>query len=63
MGSPGQRSHPWRYRWRTPELMGMPCPNLSTGGYGFHGVYECIPVQALEQMPKILADLVCSFAE
>ena len=43
--------------------MGMPCPNLSTGGYGFHGVYECIPVQALEQMPKILADLVCSFAE
>jgi len=42
---------------------GLPCPNLSTGGYGFHGVYECIPVQSLEKMPQILADLVCSFAE
>lgn len=41
--------------------MGLPCPNLSTGGYGFHGVYECIPVQALEKMPQVLADLVCSF--
>ncbi len=43
--------------------MGMPCPNLSTGGYGFHGVYECIPVQALEKMPQVLTDLVCSFAK
>ena len=43
--------------------MGLPCPNLSTGGYGYHGVYECIPVQALEKMPQVLADLVCSFAE
>lgn len=43
--------------------MGLPCPNLSTGGYGFHGVYECIPVQALEQMPLVLEELVCSFVE
>ena len=41
--------------------MGLPCPNLSTGGYGFHGVYECIPVQSLELMPLVLEDLVCGF--
>lgn len=43
--------------------MGLPCPNLSTGGYGFHGVYECIPVQSLEQMALVLEDLVCGFVE
>ena len=43
--------------------MGLPCPNLSTGGYGFHGVYECIPVQSLEAMPKVLEDLLCGFVE
>ncbi len=43
--------------------MGLPCPNLSTGGYGFHGVYECIPVQSLETMPKVLEDLLCGFVE
>ena len=43
--------------------MGLPCPNLSTGGYGFHGVCECIPVQSLERMPLVLQELVCSFVE
>ena len=42
---------------------GLPCPNLSTGGYNFHGVHEFIPTDALEIMPRVLADLAESFAE
>ena len=28
-----------------------------------HGIFEFIPVRALEVMPQVLLDLVCSFAE
>ena len=37
---------------------GLPCPNLSTGGMGFHSIYEAIPVKALEKMTEILVKLV-----
>ena len=40
------------------SFKGLPCPNLSTGGYQFHGIYEFIPVRALELMPKILCNIV-----
>ncbi len=45
------------------SYMGLPCPNLSTGGYNFHGEYEFIPVQSLYRMVDVLEELVCSFAE
>lgn len=37
---------------------GLPCPNLSTGGMGFHSIYEAIPVKALERMTEVLVKLV-----
>ena len=43
--------------------MGLPCPNLSTGGYNFHGVHEFIPVESLELMPDVLVHLARSFVE
>ena len=43
--------------------MGLPCPNLSTGGYNFHGVHEFIPVDSLEIMPEVLVHLAQSFTE
>lgn len=42
---------------------GLPCPNLSTGGYNFHGVREWIPVKSLETMTAVLVSLVRGFAE
>lgn len=42
---------------------GLPCPNLSTGGYNFHGVREWIPVKSLESMTNVLVTLVRGFAE
>ena len=32
---------------------GLPCPNLSTGGENFHGVYEFASVQAMEKLSLI----------
>ena len=42
------------------SYMGLPCPNLSTGGYNFHGRKELIPVPAMEKMVDVLASLVKS---
>lgn len=44
------------------SFRGLPCPNLSTGGYCFHGVNEFIPVSSLERMVDVLQDLVSRFA-
>lgn len=40
------------------SYMGLPCPNLSTGGFNFHSIYEYIPVFALEKMTQVLVQLV-----
>lgn len=43
------------------SFMGLPCPNLCTGGYNFHGRYECIPVQSLEKVTDLLVEIVKRF--
>ena len=40
------------------SFMGLPCPNLSTGGANFHGVHEFIPVESMEKMVEVLRYLV-----
>ena len=40
------------------SYMGLPCPNLSTGGYNFHGRKELIPVQSMEKMVDVLEQLI-----
>ena len=42
----------------TISYMGMPCPNLPTGGANFHGVYEYVAVQSLERMVDVLEAIV-----
>ena len=39
------------------SFMGLPCPNLSTGGYNFHSRKELIPSHALEAMTDVLYSL------
>lgn len=36
------------------SFMGLPCPNLGTGGYGFHGPYEHISVEGMQTAVRIL---------
>ncbi len=40
------------------SYMGLPCPNLSTGGHNFHGRFEYIPVESMEAMVRVLTALV-----
>lgn len=40
------------------SYMGLPCPNLGTGGHNFHGVLEYIPVQSMEKVVEILKAIV-----
>ena len=42
---------------------GLPCPNLSTGGYNYHSVREWIPAESLDAMARVLVTLVRGFAE
>lgn len=37
---------------------GLPCPNLSTGGYNFHGKREFIPTFALDKMVEVILNLI-----
>jgi len=45
------------------SYMGLPCPNLSTGGLNFHGRQEYIPVASLTKMTEILIGLVRHYAK
>lgn len=37
---------------------GIPCPNLPTGGENFHGVYEFVSADAMEQMVQVIIKLI-----
>ena len=43
--------------------MGLPCPNLGTGGYGFHGPYEHITAEGMDIMTDIALELVKIYAD
>ena len=37
---------------------GLPCPNLGTGGYNFHGKYEYASIQEMEKSVELLLKIV-----
>ncbi len=44
------------------SFRGLPCPNLGTGGYAFHGPYEHISAEAMDTVVEILLGLVYTYA-
>ena len=38
--------------------MGLPCPNIFTGGHNFHGRVEYLPVPSLLKCVEVLVKLV-----
>lgn len=40
------------------SYMGLPCPNLFTGGHNFHGKYEYIPVFAMEKAVEVILKII-----
>ena len=41
------------------SYMGLPCPNLCTGGHAFHGPFEHIAVEDMEACVRMLEELIC----
>lgn len=46
----------------TLSYMGLPCPNLGTGGFAFHGEYEHITVEGMEISTNIIIEILKRYA-
>ncbi|MBE0667898.1 MAG: peptidase T [Bacteroidales bacterium] len=42
------------------SFMGLPCPNIFTGGHNYHGRFEYIPLQSLEKAVEVIVNLSLS---
>jgi tripeptide aminopeptidase len=40
------------------SFMGLPCPNLCTGGENFHGKFEFIPIEDMEKVTQLLVEIL-----
>jgi tripeptide aminopeptidase len=40
------------------SFMGLPCPNICTGGENFHSRFEFVSVEAMEKISDILVKLI-----
>ena len=38
--------------------MGLPCPNLGTGGFAYHGEYEHITVEGMDICTDIIVEIL-----
>ena len=45
------------------SFMGLPCPNLCTGGLNYHGRFEYICIQSMEKTVEILKNIVSLYAQ
>ena len=45
------------------SFKGLPCPNLGTGGHGYHGPYEHITAEGMDAACSIALELVKLYAE
>lgn len=40
------------------SFMGLPCPNLFTGGHNYHGRFEYIPLQSMEKAVEVIINII-----
>lgn len=45
------------------SFMGLPCPNLGTGGYAYHGPYEHITKEGMETATKVIEKIIELYAK
>ncbi|HIR13200.1 MAG TPA: peptidase T [Candidatus Choladousia intestinavium] len=45
------------------SFMGLPCPNLGTGGYAFHGPYEHITAEGMDTVVEIVLGIIRRYAK
>lgn len=39
------------------SFMGLPCPNIFTGGFNFHGIHEFISVEMMEKSVLVIVKI------
>ncbi|MBM3421070.1 MAG: peptidase T [Bacteroidetes bacterium] len=45
------------------SYMGLPCPNVFTGGHNFHGRFEFIPIESMQKAVEVICEIVKINAE
>ena len=45
------------------SYMGLPSPNLCTGGHNFHGKYEFVCIQSMEKIVELLIKIATKFKD
>lgn len=45
------------------SFMGIPAPNIFTGGENFHGKYEYIPVESMEKSVEVILNIIKIYAD
>lgn len=40
------------------SFMGLPCPNIFTGGMNFHGIYELIPIEHMNKSSQVIIEII-----
>ena len=45
------------------SVRGLPCPNLGTGGFAFHGPYEHITTEGMDQVVAMIQGLVQAYTQ
>lgn len=45
------------------SFMGLPCPNLFTGGHNFHGKYEYICIESMESVINVLLRIIQKYSK
>ena len=45
------------------SFVGLPCPNLGTGGFNAHGPYECATVEGMDAVVDMLEQIVFLYAK
>ena len=41
---------------------GLPCPNLGTGGFNFHGNFECITTERMDRAVQVILNIIEQYA-
>ena len=42
---------------------GLPCPNLGTGGFNFHGVFECTTAERMDKAAQVLLNIIQLYSQ
>ncbi len=45
------------------SFMGLPCPNIFTGGHNYHGKFEYVCVESMEKSVAVIIDIIRAYAE